>query len=141
MAQTRQSRKPRYQRAGGVKLRIQDRDLKIIHYVYQHRFLTSRHLTALVPGHPKDILRRLYGLYHAGYLDRPRQQVKPFQPGSQPMVYALGNKGADLLTSEFGLHRGRVDWTAKNREVKRVYLEHTLMVSGFMVSLELACRQ
>jgi len=135
-----QKRKPRFKRAPAEtpNIRIQERDAEIIRHVFRHRCLTSEHIRALIPGHSKDILRRLQQLYHSGYLDRPREQVNPYQPGSRPMVYALGNKGADLLMAEYGIKRGKVDWTSKNREVKRVHLEHTLQVADFMVKLELA---
>jgi hypothetical protein len=57
------------------------------------------------------------------------------------MIYGLGNQGADLLASKYDVPRAKVDGTSKNREVKKFYLEHTLLVSDFMVCLELACRQ
>jgi hypothetical protein len=57
------------------------------------------------------------------------------------MIYGLGNKGADLLTEEFSVARGKVDWTSKNRTAQTAFLEHTLEVAEFMVCLELACRQ
>jgi hypothetical protein len=53
------------------------------------------------------------------------------------MVYALGHKGAMLLK-----HDSRT--TLKNstmRKVTRFFLEHALMISDFMVSLEIACRE
>ena len=35
----------------------------------------------------------------------------------------------------------RLDWTSRNRSIKRLFLEHALMVSDIMVALEIACRQ
>lgn len=122
-------------------MRLQERDKEIIKLVYKHRFLSSVHLAALLPGSSQGLLRRLNLLFHAGYLNRPPEQIRPYRQGSDPMVYGLGNKGADLLAAEYGLPRSKVDWTSKNREVKKVYLEHTLMVANFMVCLEVACRQ
>lgn len=133
-----QQRKPKYTRVHSVSFRLQGRDMKIIELIYPHRFLSSDLIVALIPGSKQGILRRLNFLFHAGYLDRPREQVKPFQPGSGPMVYALGNKGADLLHEVFGIPRENVDWTSKNREAKNVFLNHSLMVSTFMASLKLA---
>jgi len=81
-------------------------------------------------------------LYHHQYLDRPREQIDFYlRAGSRPLVYGLGNKGADVLASLDALSRGKVDWTAKNRTVGPIFLEHALLVSDFMVSLEVACRQ
>ena len=56
------------------------------------------------------------------------------------MVYGLGNKGADLLFEKFNIPRTKIDWTSKNREVKTIFLNHTLQTAHFMVCLELACR-
>lgn len=89
----------------------------------------------------KSVLHRLTKLYHAGYLDRPKEQPRARQSSGVPMVYALGNKGADLLADYTGEKRFKVDWTTKNREVGYNFIEHSLMISNFMVCLDLACRQ
>ena len=134
-------RKPRYRRSEAVSFQLQRRDLEIIRLVHKHRFLSSEHIIALLPGSRKGILRRLHFLFHGKYLDRPLEQIKPFVLGSRPLIYAVGPLGADLLNEELGIFCGKVDWAGKNREVKRIYLEHTLMVAHFMVCLEIACRK
>lgn len=134
-------RKPRFRRVSTIKFRLQDRDIEIIRQVHTYRFLTSSHIKALVSGSDKVILKRLQFLYHNQYLDRPRQQVVFSAGGSAPMIYGLGNKGADLLAQEFKISRSKVDWTSKNREAKTFFLNHTLLIADFMVCLELACRE
>jgi hypothetical protein len=124
-----------------IRFNLQDRDVEIIKQVYKHRFLNSEHIRALIPGSNQNILRRLQALYHNHYLDRPREQIQPYRAGSQAMIYGLGNKGADLLTREFDVPRAKVDWTSKNKKVQTFFLKHTLLISDFMVFLELACRQ
>lgn len=143
MPATTTKRRPKYKRTSIPNFFIQPRDIEIIYQVHKHRFLTSEHIKALMPGSDQVILRRLHLLYHAGYLDRPREQmqIRPDQSGSAPMVYALGNKGATLLQQKFNIPKGLFDWTTKNREVKTVFLEHTLQIAQFMVCLELALRQ
>lgn len=136
-----QKRKPRFRRVSTLRFVLQDRDIEIIRQVYKHRFLNSRHIQALTPGSDKWILSRLQALYHNQYLDRPREQIQRHQSGSKPMVYGLGNKGADLLAEKFKIPRAKVDWTSKNRTVQTFFLDHALEVSNFMVCLELACRQ
>jgi hypothetical protein len=133
-------RKPRFHRVPPVGLQLQERDAQIILQVYKHRFLTSEHIIALLSASPKPLLRRLSLLYHAGYLGRPKEQIRPYFRGTRPIVYSLGNKGVDVLAQDFHIPRSKVDCTSKDRETKRPYLEHTLMVSHFMVCLELACR-
>lgn len=133
-------RKPRFKRTDIRPFQLQDRDIEIIKGVYKHRFLTSQHLAILLEGSKQVLLRRLQLLYHAGYLDRPREQIKPYKAGSSAMAYGIGNKGADYLNKTLGIPRSKVDWTTKNREVKTVFLEHTLSISNFMVCIETACR-
>jgi hypothetical protein len=132
-------RKKRFQRDPSVRLRLTERDLSIIHEVYKHRFLTSEQITALSPGSPQKLLRRLSLLYHAGYLDRPPAQLA--RRGNFPLVYGLGNQGAEFLAYQLDIPATSVDWTSKNREVKGVFLEHTLMVSQFLVTMRLACKR
>ena len=142
MTTTKQpERKPRFKRAKVRPFAVQERDLDIIKQVHKHRFLSSEHIAALIDGSGQGILRRLQLLYHAGYLDRPREQIKPYHAGSAAMVYGIGNKGADYLSQALNVPRSKVDWTSKNREAKTVFLEHTLEIGNFMVCLELACRQ
>lgn len=133
-------RKKRFRREPDGLIQVTERDLAILRHICRHRFLRSTHLQALVGG-GQGLLRRLAALYHHGYLDRPREQIEFYQnAGSKPMVYALGNKGADLLAAHDGLSRGKVNWTAKNHSLGPMFLEHTLLIAEVMVALELACR-
>lgn len=134
-------RRPRFRRVEPRPFALTPRDVAIIRHVWRHRFLRSTHLAALLGASPQPLLRRLQLLYHGGFLDRPRTQIDYFAiAGSKPIVYGLGNKGADLLLERFGVSREKVDWTAKNRSVSPVFLEHTLLISDVMVGFELGCR-
>lgn len=53
------------------------------------------------------------------------------------MVYAIGQKGAELLARESG-RRPTADWSEKNRQLGASYLEHALMVSRFQAALRFA---
>jgi hypothetical protein len=136
-------RLPRFKRSSAVApMQITERDCAIIRLVHRHRFLRSSHLVALMDDHSQQLLRRLQLLFHHGYLERPRSQINYFhQGGSRHMVYGLGNKGASLLKQESGASFREVRSGEKNRSVGRVYLEHALLVSDFMVAVELACRR
>jgi hypothetical protein len=136
-----QKRKPRFKRSPTKNVQIMPRDVEVLKHVYKHRFLRSTHLAQLIGGSQQTLLRRLQLLYHSHYLDRPWEQIELYQRlGSKPMIYGLGNKGADLLTEELGIPRGKIDWTSKNREVGQQFLQHTLAVADVMVALEVACR-
>jgi len=136
-------RTPRFHRTTTVaQFQLTDRDRDIIRLVYQHRFLRSRHIAALLGGSKQQVVRRLHLLFHHGYLERPRAQVTFVERGgSQPIVYGLGNKGGAVLRRELGIVVDSGAWREKDDAVGRVFLEHALLVSEIMVMLELACRQ
>lgn len=134
-------RLPRFKRSTEIApIRLTTRDWEILKHVHRHRFLRSDHVMALTGGSRQRVLRRLQRLYHHGYLERPRCQIDYYQSGSRRMAYGLGNRGAAWLKRELSLPYNRLDWPRKNRVV-RYFLEHALMVSDFMVALEIACRQ
>jgi hypothetical protein len=134
---------PRFRRVAPVApFQLTDRDHYIIRLIHRHRFLRSHQITALLGGSEQQIVRRLQLLFHHGYLERPRAQVKFIEcGGSQPLAYGLGNKGGALLRHELGIAVDSDAWSEKNHAVGRVFLEHALLVSETMVSLELACRK
>lgn len=134
-------RLPRFNRSPEIPaFQLTDRDREILHHVHRHRFLRSDHLAALTAGSPQQILRRLQRLYHYGYLERPRCQIDHYQSGSRRMAYGLGNEGAAWLKRELSLSFHQLDWKRKNH-VGRLFLEHALLVSDIMVTVELACRK
>jgi hypothetical protein len=67
-------------------------------------------------------------------------QLDWYAKGSEPMVYALGNRGAEVLEAEGKMRRGTIRWDTKNRHLSRVFLHHTLAVAEVMVAFEVACR-
>lgn len=134
------ARRSRFKRAATQALHLTDDDVAIVRHVAKHRFLRSTHLARLMPHRSdKKLLERLAGLYHNGFLDRPRSQLDYFATaGSAPLVYALGNRGALLLAEHDGMDRAQVDWTWKNRSVGRLHIEHTLLTADVMVAAECA---
>ena len=133
----------RFKRVASVApIQLTDRDRDLIRLIHRHRFLRSHQIVALLGGSEQQIVRRLQLLFHHGYLERPRAQVKFVERGgSQPLAYGLGNKGGALLRREFGIAVDSDAWSEKNHAIGRVFLEHALLVSEVMVSLELACRK
>ncbi len=121
------------------KLVIGERDLRILRALAEHRFLTSEQLFALDGGGRRNLQRRLQYLFHLGFVDRPSQQLSFDRPQSH-IVYALGDKGADLLCERLAWPRGKVDWTTKNRQASASYIWHGLMISQFWTVLSLALR-
>lgn len=116
------------------------RDFEILRAVYRHRLLRSTQLVALAGGSRQAMLRRLQLLFHHGYLDRPPIQLGWYAQGSEPMVYALGKQGAEVLATVGETQRGGIRWDTKNLNLSRVFLHHTLAVAEVMVAFEVACR-
>src|ERR1043166_7937043 len=134
---------PRFARSGKIgAIQLTSRDRQIIQLVYRHRFVRSNQIADVIHSASQPLVRRLQRLFHHGYLERPRAQLDYYhQGGSRHIVYGLGNKGARLLSHELGIPFGKIRWSEKNRSVGRVLLEHTLLVSDFMINLEKACQE
>jgi len=135
-------RLPRFNRAPSVApIQLTARDKAILRLVHEHRFLRSSQIISLLGGSSQQILRRLKSLYHHSYLERPRAQLEYYyRGGSREIVYGLGNKGAGLLTHEFAVPVQENSENERNGSVRRLFLEHALLVSDVMVAIELACR-
>jgi len=135
------ARRPRFKRHEPPPLRLTDDDIAIFRHVAKHRFLRSTHLIRLMDRPAKKLVERLGALYHNQYLDRPRAQLDYYATaGSAPIVYALGNLGAQVLSEIDGASAPKVDWTDKNRTARRPFIEHSLLVADAMVAYELATR-
>jgi Replication-relaxation len=103
-----------------------DGDLEVLLYTHQYRVLQTPHLVSLCDRGNRALRRRLRLLYDHRYLDR----IAPVS-FNDPIAYSLGNRGADKVAGHLGIHRGNVDWVAKNRRLRRGFIDHTLFVSEF----------
>jgi len=120
-------------------MQLTERDRTIIRLVHRHRFLSSRQIIALVCDSQLQMLRRLKLLYHHGFLERPHAQLQYYdQPGTRPIVYGVSAKSVMLLKQERG---DSLLWSEKNSAIGQIFLEHALLVSETMVSIELTCRK
>ena len=148
---TKSKRRSRYQEDTDrpPSVRIQGRDIDLVNYVYQHRFLTTQHLVLLLFGldcfaseekyHSclKVVQRRLNKLWHHRYLARKRMPVMIGQ-GSGQAVYMLNTNGADLLSSQTSEDPQEIIWTQKQNEAGENYIQHALMCSDHLVALQTA---
>jgi hypothetical protein len=122
-------------------LEITKRDLQILEFVQDYRFLNTEQIQALVGGSVRNVQERLSRLFQHAYLDRPLHQLELRNEGYRLMIYALAPKGARFIASALGYlapisrHLGE-----DNRTAKRFHLAHTLMVSQFRACLTLACK-
>jgi len=119
-------------------LQLQPRDMNLLRDVGEFRFLNTPQILALHQGGERNLLRRLSSLFQHGYLDRPLKQTSA-KLSSSHMVYALGRKGAELLSKDAkereGIYR-------RVKEVERTLplMAHSLMISQFRVCLSLAAK-
>jgi hypothetical protein len=135
-------RRPRFRRATEPPaFRLTDDDIVIIRQLASHRFLRSTHIAALVGRSLDRTNDRLSKLFHGGYIDRPRAQLE-YKPtrGSGPMVYALADLGARLLRDHDGVGIAAAEWSRKNREAGRPFIEHQLEIMDFFVSLQITLK-
>lgn len=139
---TKRMRRPRFRRAPEPPaFRVTDDDMIIIRLLARHRFLRSTHIAALVGRSLDRTNDRLSRLFHTGYIDRPRAQLDYYPTsGSAPMVYALADLGARLLTHRDGITFANIECSRKNREAGRPFIEHQLEIVDFQVALERAAR-
>ncbi len=87
-------------------------------------------------GAAQEGLRPADFLFHAGYLDRPRAQFDHYREGggSSPIVYGLGNRGADCWSTA-SAPIGRVGLGAQERLAGRQFIQHTLAIADVRVAL------
>ena len=139
---SRPQRRPRFRRASAPPpFRLTDDDVVIVRQLARHRFLRSTHIAALVGRSLDRTNDRLLRLFHSSYIDRPRAQLDYYPTlGSAPIVYALADRGARLLIDRDGVDFANVEWSRKNREAGRPYIEHQLEVMDFYVALQVATR-
>ena len=134
------TRRPRFRRASEPPaFRLTDDDIVIVRQLARYRFLRSTHIAALIGRSHDRTNDRLSRLFHAGYLDRPRAQLDYYPTaGSAPIAYALADRGARLLIERYGVDLANVEWSRKNREAGRPFIEHQLETIDFYVSLQSA---
>ena len=135
------TRRPHFRRHDPPPIRLTEDDIMMLRHLAKHRFLRATDLARLLARPSKKIGERLAALYHNAYVDRPRRQLEYFMPGARaPYVYALGNAGARILAELDATQAAKVDWTDKNRDATRPFIQHTLLVANVMIALELATR-
>lgn len=116
------------------------RDLEILKTVYEYRAITHTQLTHLVfeRNHPSVATKRLYRLYHNGYLERLFLPVRGGVAVS-PTVYVLAEKGARELSLS-GAYLNFF-WSKDHLKIGTLFLGHTLSIAEFRLQVTLACRK
>ena len=136
-------RLPRFRRADAPPpFRLTEDDIEIVRVVARHRLIRSTHIAALVERSLDRTNDRLQKLFHAGYVDRPRAQLDRFpSSGSAHFIYALADRGVRLLQDVDGVEFRNTEWSRKNREAGRPFIEHQIEIVNFQVALQRAVAQ
>ena len=123
-------------------MRLTSRDVRIILEVYTHRVLSAPQIEALFFPSPKlrgcitSCQRRLQLLFHHGFLCRIDLPIK-LGEGRAPYVYALDERGADLIATKRDIDRADVAWNSKHNQLGHQFVEHTLAVNDFRIAINL----
>ncbi|HZP75406.1 MAG TPA: replication-relaxation family protein [Pseudolabrys sp.] len=125
------------------EMRITVRDIELLRNISRLRLASGAQLAALDGGSAQNVSRSLLALFENGYVERPVAQVTTrfLYKGSRPTIYGLTRKGAALLRKHGAdVRRRLLDGIDKERGAGWRFIEHTVAVSEFLVSLELALK-
>ncbi len=125
-------------------MRITARDLALLGNIARLRLASAAQLAALDGGSAQNVSRALLALFENAYVERPVAQVasRILYEGSRPTIYGLTRKGAALLRKHGeDVRRRLLDGIDKERGAGWRFIEHTVSVAEFLVSLELAARE
>ena len=124
-------------------MRVTPRDIELLRNIARLRLTSAAQLAALDGGSAQNVSRALLALFENGYVERPVAQVasRLLYEGSRPTIYGLTRKGATLLRKHGEEVRRRLlDGIDKERGAGWRFIEHTVAIAEFWVSLELAAR-
>jgi DNA-binding transcriptional ArsR family regulator len=124
-------------------LRITSRDIELLRNISRLRLTSAAQLAALDGGSAQNVSRSLLALFENGYVERPVAQVasRLLYEGSRPTIYGLTRRGAALLRRHGeDVRRRLLDGIDKERGAGWRFIEHTVAIAEFWVSLELAAR-
>ena len=124
-------------------MRITPRDIELLRNISRLRLTSAAQLAALDGGSAQNVSRALLALFENSYVERPVAQVasRLLYEGSRPTIYGLTRRGATLLRKHGeDVRRRLLDGIDKERGAGWRFIEHTVAIAEFWVSLELAAR-
>lgn len=127
------------QSPAGKHLKITDRDIAIMRWLYRYRYLSSTQLVAHIkPKSEKRFIERLGDLFHeTGLINRPKVQWRHFDAHCSSIIYELSAKGLDLLANNDQLHQRTTTLSRRSHSGRRPQFEHAMMIVNVLVTIEL----
>ncbi len=114
------------------------RDLTILHALYKYQLLTTHQIVSAHQGSEQKTRWRLRELFDAGLVERFHTKTDMTIPGSEPVVYALTDRGADWLSVHRpDIERQRARYNERNTRRTLSTIPHALMVAEVMLRFEL----
>jgi len=108
---------------------------QIVRAVHDYRFLTSPQVAELFSRDTRASELILKRLVDTGYLAGVRRPVLDVE--TPDTVYALAQRGADLIASRLGIDRRLVRWRKYHNYVGLPFVEHRLAVNDVRIALTL----
>ncbi|MDI6872045.1 MAG: replication-relaxation family protein [Bacillota bacterium] len=120
---------------------LTDRDLRIMEWLHECRFLTREQIERLEfgPGATSAAKRRLTLLYHNGYLGRLHLPLRDAY-GASRAAYYLDRRGAQSLAGVLRASLDELNWRRRDGEQEETFLAHTLDVNDVRIAFTLASR-
>ena len=131
----------RFKRAKREKVRLTERDLKVVEAVFEARYMTNRQVGRLLFGnaHSSHCRQRLRYPFDLDYLRK-----RPAGP-NDPDIYYLGLKGRRYIASAGLCNREMVDKVAgvsgEAVATPALMMRHDLSLSRLYVNAQLECRR
>lgn len=115
--------------------------------LYRDGLLDAWQLWILDGGSRQSMSRILQQLSDGNdpYIFRPAGQRPRYTDGNNPAIYAIANRGADILADLYPIKRrkpsgGKIDFMRKHEDLTNTYFKHTLLIRDLRVLLRAACR-
>lgn len=130
-------------------LRIQERDIEILKYLFEHKLMNLRQLEYLLgmtrQGQKQSLRRRLRQLYRYHLVDQPEDSIYlrlkyPKDKEYNTSLYAISTRGVTVLCDHLGLDLER-SRRKRRTDLNFRFLQHSLYLSQFYTTLELALRK
>jgi hypothetical protein len=118
------------------RLQIQPHDLALLKDVSEYRLMNTEQIASLHHRGLRNLQRRLYKLFHAGYLSRPKQQETQLL-FSGSMVYGIGTRAVEVLYAG-AERREKLAQIRIDEKTTLPHISHTLMISRFRALVSLA---
>ena len=134
-------RRPHFTRRDPPPVSLTDDDIAMIRFIAEGRLRRMTDICKFMSHRPaKKIVERVGVLFHNAYVDRPSAQRDYYRANARrpAYIYALGNRGKELLAELDGVEPPKTDLTRANREIGRPFIHHRLLIADVLTAFKFA---